>query len=44
MTPLLQSGHLTEAIEQAIKRVGEVLAAHFPRQPGDGNELPDELA
>jgi uncharacterized membrane protein len=43
MTPLLKSGRVTEAIEQAIKEVGDVLARHFPREPGDRNELPDDL-
>lgn len=29
---------------QAITELGEILARHFPRQPGDTNELPDTIA
>jgi len=29
---------------RAITELGEVLARHFPRQPGDTNELPDSIA
>ena len=40
------SGHFrksefTQGIIHGIRRAGELLAAHFPRRPGDGNELPD---
>jgi uncharacterized membrane protein len=44
MTPLLKDGQFTEAVVQAIRRVGEVLARHFPREAGDKNELPDGVA
>jgi uncharacterized membrane protein len=38
------SGRVEDGLEAAILRVGEVLAAHFPRAPGDSNELPDNVA
>jgi uncharacterized membrane protein len=28
----------------AVKRVGAALAAHFPLEPGDQNELSNEIA
>lgn len=42
------SGHFQKAdfsagILFAIQKAGELLAVHFPAQPGDANELPDEL-
>ncbi|WP_404335421.1 TPM domain-containing protein [Sphingomonas sp. MMS12-HWE2-04] len=32
-----------EGMAQAVAKVGEVLATHFPRSEGDTNELPDRL-
>jgi uncharacterized membrane protein len=43
MTPWLKKGELTQAIEDAIKKIGQVLAKHFPREPDDTNELPDTV-
>ena len=43
MTPFLKRGEYTEAVEYAVKEVGHVLAKHFPREPGDINELPDSV-
>lgn len=37
----LRENHFTEAVEGAVKKVGEVLARHFPRRPDDQNELPN---
>lgn len=34
--------NFTDAVVHAIERAGELLATHFPRQPNDRNELPDE--
>ena len=31
----------TDALVEAIESAGNLLAAHFPRQPDDRNELPD---
>lgn len=44
MTPMLKQGKITEAIVQAVDKVGEVLARHFPPEPGDQNELPNQVA
>jgi uncharacterized membrane protein len=43
------SGHFgraefTTGILHAIRKAGELLARHFPRQPNDVNELPDDIA
>jgi uncharacterized membrane protein len=40
----LKKERYTEALILAIERVGAVLAAHFPHQPDDRNELPDDIA
>jgi putative membrane protein len=39
----LRSNRGSDAFCQAIQRCGEILAAHFPRQPDDKDELPDSL-
>ena len=36
-----RKGEFTEGIVRGVEKVGEVLAAHFPRAAGDVNELPD---
>ena len=36
-------GEFTEGVVRGIERVGELLAAHFPRGEKDKNELPDEV-
>jgi len=41
MIPLLKQNLLTEAVEHAVKEIGAILAEHFPRRPGDTNQLPD---
>lgn len=41
MHTLLHENHFTEAVVGAVKKVGEVLARHFPRRPDDQNELPN---
>jgi uncharacterized membrane protein len=43
MSDLLKQGRFTDAILDAIQKVGDVLARHFPRDPGDQNELPDQI-
>ena len=42
------SGHFkksdfTEGILHVVRKGGELLAAHFPRHPGDKDELPDQV-
>ena len=39
-----QSKHFNQALVEAIKEIGKVLAAHFPRTPTNTHELPDEIA
>ena len=46
MTVLLENlrgGRPADGIVAAIERVGVVLQEHFPRSPGDVNEIPDKL-
>ena len=43
MTSLLKAGCYTEAIVFAVTKVGEVLARHFPPEPGDLNELSNRV-
>lgn len=43
MTGHFKRGDFTEAIVHGISRAGELLAQHFPRNPDDKNELPDEV-
>jgi putative membrane protein len=39
----LKANDACNAFCKAIERCGEILAAHFPRQPDDKDELPDSL-
>jgi uncharacterized membrane protein len=39
----LKSGSTTEALIAAIRKIGGLLAAHFPPKPGDKNELPNDI-
>jgi uncharacterized membrane protein len=43
MTAHFKKSDFTAGIIHAIRKAGELLAAHFPPQPGDGNELADEI-
>ena len=43
MEPDLKSGHFTEAVLAAVQGAGDALARHFPRAPGDINELPNRI-
>jgi uncharacterized membrane protein len=38
-----RAGKFTDGIVGAVKRTGDLLAAHFPRSPDDRNELPDDV-
>ncbi|HEX6739396.1 MAG TPA: TPM domain-containing protein [Vicinamibacteria bacterium] len=45
MEQAFREGRFTEGIVEVVGRVGEALAAHFPRLGGaDVNELPDEVS
>jgi uncharacterized membrane protein len=37
-------GGFTDGILHGISRAGHLLAQHFPRHPGDQNQLPDDIA
>ena len=39
-----QEEQFTEGIVELVKRCGETLAASFPREAGDINELPDHVS
>ncbi len=43
MREKFQKEKFSEAIVEGIGEIGEVLARHFPRKKGDGNELPDTI-
>lgn len=43
MEERFRRGDFTEGLVHGIGKVGEVLAAHFPRKADDVNELPDEV-
>jgi uncharacterized membrane protein len=38
-----RSERFSDAIVDAIHDIGAVLVRHFPRKPGDANELPDSV-
>lgn len=39
----LKSGCITEALVSTIGKIGDLLAAHFPRADDDRNELPNRI-
>ncbi len=39
----MRAGRIAEGFIGAIGTCGDVLAAHFPRMPGSGDELPDRI-
>jgi uncharacterized membrane protein len=39
-----QRENFTQALLEAISATGDLLARYFPRQAGDVNELPDDIA
>jgi uncharacterized membrane protein len=43
MTAQFKAGQFTEGLVLGIERAGALLATHFPRQPDDRNELPDQI-
>jgi uncharacterized membrane protein len=43
MTAHLKADSATDAILHAVKKVGDLLARHFPPQPGATNELPNDV-
>ena len=43
ITAGLKSGQACNGFCQAIERCGDILAAHFPHQANDKDELPNRL-
>ncbi len=43
MTHQLKQGKYTEAVVEAVTRVGDLLAQHFPPDPDNPNELSNEI-
>jgi uncharacterized membrane protein len=43
MTGLFKRDDFTGGLVHGIEKAGGLLAAHFPRQPGDRNELADDV-
>lgn len=43
LTTGIKTGNACDAFCKAIARCGEILAAHFPRQADDSDELPNQL-
>lgn len=39
----MREGRIADGYVEAVERCGRVLATHFPRAPGDHNELPDRI-
>ncbi|MEI9895632.1 MAG: hypothetical protein WDN28_17520 [Chthoniobacter sp.] len=39
----LRGERFTEAVQHAVRKVGALLAEHFPAEHGGANELPDDL-
>lgn len=39
----IKRGNVTDELCREIRRIGEILAEHFPVRPDDVNELPDEV-
>jgi uncharacterized membrane protein len=44
MSAEMMSGHLTDALVHAVEKAGAVLERYFPRETGDTDELPNDIA
>jgi putative membrane protein len=42
-TALVRKEGVVSAVNHAVESVGKLLATHFPRSPGDRNEIPDRV-
>lgn len=42
MSQHFRGGRFYEGVSLAIEEVGKILSEHFPKKPGDLNELPDQ--
>jgi putative membrane protein len=43
LTGEIAAGRLAPGLLGAVEACGDALAEHFPRHPGDENELPDRV-
>jgi len=43
MSARMKQGKFIEAILEAVRAIGDLLAQHFPRDPDDRNELPNQI-
>jgi putative membrane protein len=43
LTAEIAAGRLAAGLVQAVGACGDALREHFPRHPGDQNELPDRV-
>jgi uncharacterized membrane protein len=44
MSAEMKSGHFTDALVHAVEKAGALLARHFPLEPGDSDELSNDIA
>lgn len=44
VTPHFAEAHFSRGLIHAIRKTGAALAKHFPPEPGDRNELPNDVA
>jgi len=44
LSAAFRAGRATEGLETVVSKIGEDLARHFPKRPGDTNERPDTIA
>jgi len=43
MSQHMRNGRRLDALREGIRRLGDTMAAHWPRQEDDRNDLPDEI-
>jgi uncharacterized membrane protein len=43
MTRHFKDSHFTRGVVHGVTKAGDLLAAHFPCEPGDKNEMPDKV-
>lgn len=43
MSGYFRQGQYTSGLIHGVLKAGDLLAVHFPRRPGDSNQLPDQV-